>query len=173
MSSRNSIIQLFYFVLYIGLQIIFVQNMVLFDVAFCFLYIGFLLLIPFETGPLLLLLVGAATGVVVDIFYDSLGIHMAASVLIMYLRPHWIKLITPRGGYEIGMEPTLKLMKFEWFATYSLPLIFVHHLALFYIEAGGFGMFFFTLIKVLSSTLFTFATLVIIQYLFYSSRRSI
>lgn len=173
MNSKNFAIQLFYLFIYIFLQIMFMKNMVLFDKAFCFIYIGFLLLLPFETGPLLLLLLGFLLGLIIDVFYDSLGIHIAASVLVMYLRPYWINLITPRGGYEIGMEPTLKLMKFEWFATYALPLIFIHHFALFYIEAGGFSMFFFTFAKVLFSALFTFVAILIMQQLLYSSKRSI
>lgn len=173
MNSKNFTIQLFYLFIYIFLQIMFMKNMVLFDKAFCFIYIGFLLLLPFETGPLLLLLLGFLLGLIIDVFYDSLGIHIAASVLVMYLRPYWINLITPRGGYEIGMEPTLKLMKFEWFATYALPLIFIHHFALFYIEAGGFSMFFFTFAKVLFSALFTFVAILIMQQLLYSSKRSI
>jgi len=167
------VFQIFYFVIYVLLQILLMKNMVLFDKAFCFVYIGFLLLLPFEAGSLLLLFLGFLMGLVVDIFYDSLGIHIAASVLIMYFRPYWINLITPRGGYEVGMEPSLKLMKFEWFATYALPLIFVHHFALFYLEAGGFSMFFFTLVKVIASTVFTFVAIVLLQYLFYSSRRTI
>ena len=173
MNSKNLILQLFYFVLYIFLQIMFMKNLVLFDKAFCFIYIGFLLLLPFETNTVMLLIWGCVVGLFVDIFYDSLGIHMAASVLLVYLRPYWINLITPRGGYEVGMEPTLKLMKFEWFATYALPLIFVHHFALFYIETGGFSLFFFTLVKVIASVLFTFTTVVLFQYLFYPSRRTI
>lgn len=151
----------------------FMKNLVLFDKAFCFIYIGFLLLLPFETNKVLLLIWGFVIGFFIDIFYDSLGIHMAASVLMVYLRSYWINLITPRGGYEVGMEPTLKLMKFEWFATYSLPLIFVHHFALFYIETGGFSLFFFTFVKVISSVVFTFVTIVLLQYLFYPSRRTI
>ena len=147
--------------------------MVLFDKAFCFVYIGFLLLLPFEAGSIFLLFMGFLMGLFIDIFYDSLGIHMAASVLVMYIRPFWINLITPRGGYEVGMEPSLKLMKFEWFATYALPLIFIHHFALFYLEAGLFSMFFFTFVKVITSVLFTFTTFVLLQYLFYSSRRTV
>lgn len=173
MNSKNLILQLFYFILYIFLQIMFMKNLVLFDKAFCFIYIGFLLLLPFETNKVLLLIWGFVIGFFIDIFYDSLGIHMAASVLMVYLRSYWINLITPRGGYEVGMEPTLKLMKFEWFATYSLPLIFVHHFALFYIETGGFSLFFFTFVKVISSVVFTFVTIVLLQYLFYPSRRTI
>lgn len=173
MNSKNLIIQVLYFILYIFLQIMFMKNVVLFDKAFCFIYIGFLLLLPFETGTVLLLIIGFFVGLCVDVFYDSLGIHIAASVLMVYIRPYWINLITPRGGYEVGMEPTLKLMKFEWFATYALPLIFIHHFALFYIETGGFSLFFFTFVKVVASVLFTFTAIVLLQYLFYSSRRTI
>lgn len=167
------VVQVFYFIIYLILQVVLVQNMVLFDVAFCFLYLGFLLMLPFEAGAIRLMLMGLLMGLAVDIFYNSLGIHAAASVFIMYLRPHVVRLTTPRGGYEPWMTPKLKIMGFEWFSVYSLILIFLHHLLLFFIEAGGFSNFFYTLLKVLASTAFTYVVIVIIQYLFYSSRRSL
>lgn len=167
------VVQVFYFIIYLILQVVLVQNMVLFDVAFCFLYLGFLLMLPFEAGAIRLMLMGLLMGLAVDIFYNSLGIHAAASVFIMYLRPHVVRLTTPRGGYENWMTPKLKIMGFEWFSVYSLILIFLHHLLLFFIEAGGFSNFFYTLLKVLASTAFTYVVIVIIQYLFYSSRRSL
>ena len=165
--------QVFYFIIYLILQVVLVQKVVLFDVAFCFLYLGFLLMLPFESGPIRLMLMGLLMGLCVDIFYNSLGIHAAASVFIMYLRPHVVRLIAPRGGYEAWMTPKLKIMGFEWFSIYGVILIFLHHLFLFFVEAGGFGNFFYTLLKVLASTAFTFVVIVIIQYLFYSSRRTI
>ncbi len=167
------VVQVFYFIIYLILQVVLVQKMVLFDVAFCFLYLGFLLMLPFEAGAIRLMLMGLLMGLCVDIFYNSLGIHAAASVFIMYLRPHVVRLTTPRGGYETWMTPKLKIMGFEWFSVYSLMLIFLHHLLLFFIEAGGFSNFFYTLLKVLASTAFTYVVIVIIQYLFYSSRRSL
>jgi len=60
-------------------------------------------------------------------------------------------------------------MGFGWFFAYASLLVFVHHLAIFYIEAGGFSLFFFTLVKVFFSTVFTFLVLFLIQLLF--SRR--
>lgn len=172
MNSRTVVAQVFYFIVYITLQMLILRNIVLFDVAFCYIYVAFLLMLPFDTNKILVLFYGLITGMILDIFYDSLGIHTAASVLIMYLRTIWINLITPRGGYELDMRPTLKSMGFEWFTTYTLPLILLHHFALFYIEAGGFSLFFFTFSKVISSTVFTFITIVIIQYLFYRPGRS-
>ncbi len=173
MQGISIIAQVFYFLIYVLLQVVLMQNVVLFDVAFCFLYIGFLLLLPFEAGAVRLMILGLLMGLCVDIFYNSFGIHAAASVFIMYLRPHVVSVLAPRGGYETGMTPKLKIMGVEWFAAYSLILIFLHHLVLFFVEAGGFEMFFYTLIKVVASTIFTFVVILIIQYLFYSSKRSI
>ena len=147
--------------------------MVLFDVAFCYIYLAFLLMLPFDTRPVLLMLIGFIYGFFIDVFYDTLGMHAAASVLIAYVRPYWTKTVPPRGGYEMGMKPTIKVMGFSWFITYALPLILLHHFALFFIEVGGLHLFWFTIVKVISSTILTFLVMVILQYLFYRSSRGL
>jgi len=167
LSSRVYISVIISSVAYLLFQILFLKNFILFDTAFCFLYIGFILMLPLEIGPLVLMVIAFAFGFTMDIFYDSIGINAAACVLIAFLRPYWLNIVTPRGGYEEVVIPNLKTLDFGWFFTYSLPLIFIHHLALFYIEAGGFGMFFFTMTKVLFSTALTFFVLTLTQYLFY------
>ncbi|MDQ3534432.1 MAG: Rod shape-determining protein MreD [Bacteroidota bacterium] len=172
MNSKNTIIHLFYFIIFIGLQVVIIRNVVLFNVAFCYLYIAFLLLLPFEAGRITLMMIGFFTGLAVDVFYDSFGIHAAACVLMMYIRPIWINLITPRGGYELEMRPTLSHMGFQWFSTYVIPLILIHHFALFFIESGGINLILYTALKVASSAAFTYITIVVVQYLFYSTRRS-
>lgn len=173
MDNRFTIIQLFYLVIYVLLQVLFLRNVVLFDKAFCFAYVAFLLLIPLEAGALSIMLIGFVTGLIIDVFYDSLGIHAASSVIIMFIRPYIVNLMTPIGGYDSGAVPTLKVMGIEWFSMYAFVMIFIHHIALFYIEAGGFGMFFFTLSKAFFSALLTFLIILIIQYLFYAPRRVI
>ena len=161
------------FILYLLLQVTIVRNMVLFDVAFCYIYIAFILLLPFDTRPVLLMLIGFLCGFILDIFYDTLGIHSAASVLVAFVRPHWTKAVPPRGGYEMGMRPTIRVMGFSWFLTYALPLVLIHHLVLFFVEAGGSHLFGFTLVKVISSTVLTFLVMVILQYLFYRSSKGL
>lgn len=163
--------QIISFFLYVLLQVILMKNVVLFDRAFVFFYIGFLLLIPIEIGILPLLILGFVTGLTVDVFYNSLGINASACVLIMFGRNYWLNLITPQGGYDLGALPSIKLNGWQWFSIYSLPLIFLHHLVLFYIEASGFNLFGFTLMKVISSTIFTFIILIIVQYIFYNNSK--
>ena len=148
-------------------QVLLLKNFILFDTAFCFLYMAFILLLPLEIGPLLLMVVSLVLGFTVDLFYDSIGVNAAACTLIAFLRPYWLNIVTPRGGYEEIVIPNLKTMDFAWFFTYSLPLIFIHHMTLFYLEAGGFRLFFFTLSKVFFSTILTFFVVILSQYLFY------
>ncbi|MTI21013.1 Rod shape-determining protein MreD [Fulvivirga sp. RKSG066] len=119
------------------------------------------------------MVLGFITGFTVDTFYDSLGIHASASVFIMFIRNYWLNLITPQGGYDLGSVPSIRLNGMQWFSFYVLPLIFVHHSILFFVESAGFGLFGFTLSKIFFSTLFTFVVIIITQYLFYNKRRGI
>lgn len=171
MNSTVIIKQSFIWLLYVAAQVLLARNFILFDKAFCFIYIGFILSLPLGIGRIQLLLLAFVTGFFVDIFYDSLGMHTAATVTIAYLRPSWITLITPRGGYENVDKPSLKDLSLSWYLTYGLPLVFIHQLILLFIEAGGFQFFFFTLWKVLFSTFLTVLMLIIVQYLFYSKGR--
>ncbi len=173
MNNRTIIFQIGSFLAYILIQVIFLRNVVLFDRAFCFIYIGFLLFLPIETNRPLLMGMAFLTGLLVDIFYDSLGIHAAACVLIMFVRNLWLNLLTPQGGYDPGVIPSLRLNGLRWFIMYAAPLIILHHAALFFIEASGFHMFGFTLTKVLMSSLFTLMAIIIAQVLFYTTRRGL
>lgn len=173
MLSKRIIIQAFSFILYLLVQALLLKNVVLFDKAFCFLYIAFLLVLPVETKVLSLMVIGFITGFILDIFYDSLGIHAAACVFIMFVRNYWLNLLTPQGGYDSGTVPIIKSNGLRWFTSYALPLIFLHHCVLFFLESWGFNLFGFTLSKAFFSTGFTFLVVLITQYLFYNKKRSL
>lgn len=168
--SRFNIIQAISFFIYLFYQVLILKNIVLFNTAFCFLYVAYLFFLPVESNPLLLMLAGFLMGFAVDIFYDSLGLHAFACVFVMYLRNYWLASITPQGGYDTNDTPSIAAHGMQWFLVYTIPLVFVHHAVLFFIEAGGFGMFWFTLWKVISSTFFTTIVTLIVQYLFPSGR---
>lgn len=171
MNSSNNLKQILIWVLFVASQILFAQYVVLYNRAFCFVYVGFLLLLPLGFSRLNTLLLGVVTGFVIDLFYNSLGTHMAAMTFIAFLRPIWLNAITPRGGYENIDTPSVKDLSLSWFLAYALPLMFLHLAVVFFIEAGGFHMFFYVISKVLLSTLLTVLVLVILQYLFYSKGR--
>jgi hypothetical protein len=169
--SRSGIILIISFFLYLAFQLVFLKNAVLFHSAFCFIYIACLLLLPVETSAIILMMAGFVTGVFVDMFYDSLGLHALACVSIMYIRNFWLGRLTPQGGYDSSVIPNVATNGLQWFLTYSIPLIFVHHAILFFTEVGGFQYFGFTFLKVIFSTLFTTFVILIVQYLFPGAKR--
>lgn len=170
--SRSGTLQFVSFFIYLLLQVMLLKNFVLFNTAFCFLYVAFILLLPVETNTLALMVVGFVLGFMIDIFYDSLGIHASTLVLIAFLRNYWLSAITPQGGYDAGSGPSLVVNGVQWFLVYTLPLIFLHHFVLFFLEAGGFSVFWYTMVKVIGSLLFTMTVIILIQYLFADRRRA-
>lgn len=168
--SRINIIQVISFFIYLLYQVLILKNIVLFNTAFCFLYVAYLFFLPVESNPLFLMFAGFLMGFAVDIFYDSLGLHAFSCVLVMYARNYWLSLITPQGGYDSSATPSIAINGMQWFLVYTIPLVFFHHSVLFFVEAGGFSMFWFTLWKIITSTLFTTLVTVIVQYLFPSGR---
>lgn len=170
MNSTFGIRHIVQFILFVTLQILLFDNLVLFSTGFCFIYIAFLLFLPINLNRLVLLLLGFIVGFTVDVFYDTMGIHAAASVLLAFLRPHILNLLTPRDGYEASDSANLHIMGWNWFLTYAFILIVVHHAAVFFLEIISFEWY--TLVKILLSTLFTGVVVVILQLLFFSAKRA-
>ena len=168
--SRINIIQIISFFIYLLYQVLILKNIVLFNTAFCFLYVAYLFFLPVEANPLILMFAGFMMGFAIDVFYDSLGLHAFSCVLVMYIRNYWLALITPQGGYDSSTTPSIAINGMQWFLVYTIPLVFLHHSVLFFVEAGGFGMFWFTLWKIITSTIFTTLVTVVVQYLFPSGR---
>ena len=168
--SRLNIIQIIAFFIYLFYQVLILKNIVLFNTAFCFLYVAYLFFLPVESNPLFLMFAGFIMGFAIDIFYDSLGLHAFSCVFVMYVRNYWLSLITPQGGYDVSATPSIAINGMQWFLVYTIPLVFLHHSILFFVEAGGFGMFWFTLWKIITSTIFTTLVTVVVQFLFPSGR---
>jgi len=169
--SRSGIIQFILFFVYVLVQVVLLRNLVLFNSAFCFLYIAFILLLPIELNTLALMVIGFVMGFAIDIFYDSMGLHAMATVLVAYLRNYWMATITPQGGYDSGSSATISSNGLQWFIVYALPLVFLHHLVLFFVEASGFELFWFTMLKIVASLMFTMTVVILLQYLSPRSRR--
>lgn len=166
MNSGNYINHIIYFFVFTLSQVFIFDNFVLYDTAFCFFYIGFLLFLPFDTNKLLYLSIGFITGIFIDIFNDTIGVHAAACVALTYIRSFWLNVNTPRGGFENLEIPNIKTLGFQWFLGFAFPLIFAHHAILFFTEAGNFYYFFYKLLRIFTSSILTFTILVIYQYLF-------
>ncbi|TDE13923.1 hypothetical protein [Dyadobacter psychrotolerans] len=162
MSLRETIQYTLMILLYLFLQIFIMRNLVLFNYAFCFVYIAGVLLLPADIDRLYLLLIGFATGFVVDVFSNTFGMHASATVLIAYLRPFLIQYQTDAKGSE-RPEVGIRSQGLGSFLAYIMPLIFVHHAMLFLIEMNNVGMILYTTIRIAASVLLTTVMIVILE----------
>ncbi|MDI1354374.1 MAG: rod shape-determining protein MreD [bacterium] len=159
------------FILLIMLQVLIIQNINLTSYIILLPYIMVIIMMPFEADKLLVLFSAFLLGVCIDFFYDSSGLHAAACTLMGFSRHYVLKYISPRDGYDIGVEPTVSDMGLAWFLRYAGTLVLVHHFSLFYLEIFRFSEFFHTLLRVLLSSIGTFGLIYLIQFLFYSKAR--
>ena len=148
-------------------QVIALKDIVLYGYAFCFVYVFLLLLFPIDMNPLAQLVVAFFIGLVIDVFYNTLGMHAAASTLMVFLKIYWIQIMTPSGGYDTGARVNLRSQGLQWFLGYTYPLILVFCLMLFFIESAGFSGFWRTVGRAFYTSLFTMIMILMIQYLFY------
>jgi hypothetical protein len=132
-----------------------------------YLYVLFILMLPFEISGWLLLVAAFLTGLVIDIFSLTPGMHTAASVFMAFCRPGVIKTVgIRRDDLQPGQFPNVMDFGFPWFATYTLILVFLHHLALFYLEIFRLNEFLITLVKVIINTAITSTLVIVTQFLF-------
>jgi purine-cytosine permease-like protein len=53
---------------------------------------------------------------------------------------------------------------FRWFLLYTLTIVLIHHFALFYLEIFRFTNFFRTFLRVILSSLFSIAFILLLEY---------
>jgi hypothetical protein len=163
---KNSLIGSgFRFVLLLAIQIIFFKDLSIGGHASGFVYIWFLLMLPLDLSPFLGLLIGFLSGLTVDFFSQTPGIHAGASTLLMFLRPPILKLLTPRAGYDLNQYPTFFQMGWSWYLIYTWALILAHHLLAFSLEVFSREFLGLILLNSFGSTILTWVSITTIVLL--------
>jgi len=154
----------FFFIALVLLQVLLFNNIQFSGYVNPYVYIMFILLLPVEIPSWLLLFLSFFTGMVIDIYAGTPGMHSFATVLSGFVRPFILRSNSPRDGYEPGAEPSMIAYGIRWFLIYTSVIVLIHHAALFYIEVFRFNDFFRTLLRVFLSSVFTITFVVIIEY---------
>jgi rod shape-determining protein MreD len=165
--SRVLLFNLIRFVVLVLLQVFLLKNISLYNLSVPYLYILFILLLPFETPNVLLFALSFLLGLTVDAFYDTPGLHAASCTLLAFVRVLFISITVQKDGFDNEPEPTLGNMGFRWFFTYAAILTVFHHFFLFNLEVFRLDEIQYTLLRFLSSTVFTLFLILISSFLFY------
>lgn len=155
------------FVLLVFFQVFILNNLQFGGFINPFVYILFILLLPFKTPKWFLLVIGFILGFTIDLFFHTPGIHASATVFMAFLRPYVLDYFATRDGYETGTFPGVYYYGFVWFLKYTALLVLAHHVFLFYLEVFRFSDFFITLGRVILSWVFSVFFIVSSQYFIF------
>ena len=146
------------------------KNMTLYNLSTPFLYILFILLLPFEIPNVLLFVLAFITGLTIDAFYDTPGLHASACVILALVRIFFISVTVQKDGFDNEPEPTLSNKGLRWFSTYVITLTLVHHFFLFLFESFSFSGLPYIVVRFLLSSLFTVFLILITGLIFFRKK---
>lgn len=125
-------------VFYILLQVLVLKEITLGGdqqpLVFIFIYPLVLIILPIKIPQFFVLLLAFATGLVIDLFYMSPGVHAGACLWMVLFRPVILKLFEPKNGYFTDAKPTIGDMGVVWFAQYAGSLLFVFFISYFSLQ---------------------------------------
>jgi hypothetical protein len=107
-------------------------------------------------------MVAFVTGLLLDLFYKTPGLHAASCTFIAYVRPYLINLLLPKEATEWGnQEPTSKNMGSVPYWTYMIIMTMLHHFWMIFWEWMQFGSFLFFLGKIIATSAISILLLLI------------
>lgn len=144
------------------LQVLILNNIHILGFATPFLYVYFILKFASGTSRNELMLWGFAIGLTVDVFSNTPGMNAAATTLLAFVRPLFLRLFTPRDLLD-SIVPSFKTMGIAPFLKFVVLSVFVHHLVLLSIEFFSFTSLPLLLLRVVACTLLTFTCIMAIE----------
>jgi rod shape-determining protein MreD len=137
-----------------------------------YLYVLFIISLPFDTPPWATLVLGFVLGITMDFFSSTPGMHASACVIMAYARIWMLRILAPRDGYDHDQRPIVQHMGLTWYMTFAGVLILLHHLWLFFVEVYRFDDFFTTFLRAIMSAAATLVLCLLAQALTSRETRS-
>lgn len=149
------------YVIVMILQVLLFDQLQLWGACHPYIYVLCLLMMPITLPHSASMIIGAAAGLVMDVFCNSLGVHMAACILLMFLRPYLIGAIV-NDKDRLNEQISSRAIGTEALIKYVVIGVLIHHLTVFSLAAWSFSHIWFVLLETLVSSIVTI--LIIIGY---------
>ena len=161
---NKTVLQIIRFVVLVLLQVLVINHIRLGGYVHPYIYLVFVMLLPFSTPKWQLLVLGFAIGL-------TPGLHAGATTLMAFSRPSIIKLISGNQKFENITEPNIGQLGGLWFFRYTLFLVLIHHFALFFLESFSFRLFGQVLLRILLSVPVSIFLIMMIMFIFKSEKK--
>ena len=141
------------------LQVLLFDQLQLLGVCHPYIYILCLLMMPITLSHSADMIIGAVVGLIMDIFCNSLGVHTAACIFIMFIRPYLIGAIV-NDKDRLNEQISLRALGMEALLRYVVILVVVHHLIVFLLAAWSWAHIGFVLAETIVSSLITISVII-------------
>lgn len=152
-----------YFLVFVLLQVLVMNNIHLFRIVTPFVYIYVILKLPVDMTRSGTIIVSFLLGLVVDIFSNTFGMHAAACSFIGFVRTPLLDRFVDVKDLPEQSIPSYSLFGYAKFIRYALVLVVLHHVTLFVIEAFTFFQPLFMVMRMTLSILLSFLLILIIE----------
>ena len=149
------------YLLIMVLQVLLFDQLQLWGACHPYIYVLCLLMMPITLPHSADMLIGAFAGFIMDIFCNSLGVHMAACILLMYIRPYLIGVIV-NDKDRLNEQISLHATGMEALLKYTVIMVLIHHLTVFSLAAWSWSHMGFVLLETIVSS--TITILLVIGY---------
>ena len=168
---NKTVLQIIRFVLLVLVQVLVINHIRLGGYVHPYIYLAFVMLLPFGIPNWQLLLWGFGLGLVVDLFTGTPGLHAGATTFMAFCRPSIIRLVSGSLKFENVTEPNIGQLGGMWFFRYALCMVFVHHFSLFLLESFSFRLIGQVLLRILLSVPVSIFLIMIMVYIFKSDKK--
>lgn len=133
----DSLKRLFLFILFVLAQALVFNRILLFGCAMPFVYVYFIVMLPYNHPKWSILLWSFLLGLFIDMFANTPGVACASLTLIGALQPYLLELFLPRDAEE-DTVPSAKTLGWGNFTSFTIILTFIYCTTFFSIEAFTF-----------------------------------
>ncbi len=149
------------YILVMALQVLLFDQLQLLGACHPYIYVLCLLMMPITLPHSVDMILGAIAGIIMDIFCNSLGVHTAACILVMFIRPYLIGAIVSDKD-RLNEQINLHTIGMEALVKYIVIMVLIHHLTIFLLAAWSWHHIGFVVLETIVSS--TVTILIIIGY---------
>lgn len=157
------------FIVLVLVQVLILNNIQISGLINPYVYILFVMLLPFNIPGYFLLGFSFLIGITIDIFGNTPGIHAGATVLLGFLRPSLAHLVSTRELIEKGTTPNMIQLGFANFIKYTVISVLIHHMILFFAETFSFGDILETLLRWILSSILSIIIILGSQFIIFKN----
>lgn len=161
---------IFLFIILVTAQVVIFNNICLFNIAIPIIFIYFIIRLPISININLVMTIAFITGLIIDIFSDTQGVHALSCTITSFVKRDILRLYITREDDVSDDEITIKSIGFSAYFKYLLTIVLLYCTLIFCIEAFTFFNIMQIILRIICSTILSFLLILGLERIINSRR---